>query len=153
MIQYDHIVKLAELQASVEGEKDKANKASEALDEGIKYLRKLRDDVLRPHVEMIEELQTTIESLKHQIVIDWDGEKKTIPYEFGTLRLTTRKKLEVHNDPAMMVDLISHIEPERIIDYVKGFEVKKLTEYMGTFPQPPEVAEIVETTTASFKNK
>lgn len=160
MIKFEDVEKLADLQAVIKEVESRADMASSDVGYAIDWLtgelarlKEERVTARAPYMESIEGLNIDIGKLKVKIVDDWDGEKKTIEYESGTLRLITRKKLVISNESAMMADVIRHIEPERVVDYIEKFDPKKITEYMGTFLQPPEVAEVVSTTTASFKNK
>ena len=153
--------KLAELQAELKREEQKADEASAATDDIIAGTKDLiavleeeRTVKRRPYIEGVEELKTTIGDLCETIIDEWTGEHKTIKYPSGTLKFTSRGSLTIHDETWLLNDILDRMTVEDLIKkkYLKGFNMTTVKKYMGVHELPIDVAEIVYKTTVKLES-
>ena len=157
----EHVNKLAELQAEIGGEEKRADQASLQFDEEIKMLEKelveLREErttARLPHVQNIEETKTTIGDLYAAIIDEWTGEQKTMIFDAGTLKFTSRGSLKIHDELYLFAELYDHITLDALIEkYLKGFNLTAVKKYMSVHELPIDVAEIEYKTTVQMEQK
>jgi phage host-nuclease inhibitor protein Gam len=156
----EHVIKLAELQAELKREKQKADEASAATDGIIEDTKKLiavleeeRTAKRRPYIEAAEELSTTIGDLYATIIDEWTGEKKTLVFDAGTLKFRQTGSLKIHDEAWLLNDILDRMSVEDLIKkkYLKGFNLTAVEQYMGVIELPIDVAEIEYKTTVKLE--
>ena len=151
--------RLAELQAEreeiIEHEKDASMDIDMKIDALEGQILVLKDDlakIQRPYVEAVASIDDQINDVKAMIIDAWDGEKKTMKFDVGTLKFRTTSKLDIHNEPNVLENLMSHLNTAGdIMEYIKGFNLTKLKKYMKVHKIPPEDAEFVHTTSVKLE--
>ena len=156
----EHVIKIVERQAELDGAEKKADFASVAIDRHIidaeahlVNLKKERDINRFPHIECAKELKTNIASLYEQIIDEWDGEEKTLKFAAGTLKFTTRGSLNILDEVWLLNDILDRMSVEDIFKkkYLKGFNLTAVKKYMSVHDLPVDVAEIEYTTTVKLE--
>jgi len=157
----EHVIKLAELQAEIEGEETRADDASTLIDAEIEVLeadmaklQEQRTAARLPFVENIEETKTIIESLYAQIIDEWDGEKKTMVFDAGTLKFRTTSKLEIYHPETLLADMFVHLQTgSEMMKYLSGFNKTAVRKYIGVHPQDVDIVELVSKTTVKLEQE
>lgn len=155
----EHVIKLAELQAELKREKQKADEASAATDGIIEDTKKLiavleeeRTAKRRPYIEAAEELSTTIGDLYATIIDEWTGEKKTLVFAAGTLKFRTAQSLKIENETLVLTGLLDHTSVKDVAtNYITGFNKTAVKKYMGVLSLPMGAARIERKTTVKLE--
>ena len=153
------IKKLAELQADLKAEEAKADEASALTDASIADVKDElaeleieRKNERLPYSEAAQELQTTIGDIQQTIIDAWDGERKTIETDAGTIKFRTTYSLKIIDEPRVLEDLMDHLATsEEITEYINGFNKTKLKAYMVIHPLSTDVAGLVPKTTVKLE--
>ena len=137
------------------------NQATEEIDSRIRSveqslieLQQERAHISEPYMAAIEPEEFRILRLNMQIIDAWDGEKRTVRYGAGLLKIRTTMSLKIHDkqESRVLEDLLDHfLTPKAIMAYISGFNKTKLRAYMAIHPLPPEVAELVSKTTVKLE--
>jgi len=154
----EFVNKLAELQVQLTIEEAAADGVSISVDAEIKSteqrLRDLkgdRDMIRRPYVEAAQELKTTIGDLQQTIIDEWDGDKKTLKFDAGTLKFRTTSKLEIYHPEILLADMFVHLQTgSEMLKYLSGFNKTTVRKYIGVHPQDIDIVELVPKTTVSL---
>lgn len=103
----------------------------------------------------ISEINDEIKHVSTQIIDEWTGEKKTMPFDAGTLKFTSRGSLKIHDEGWLLNDILDRISVEDLIKnkYLKGFNLTAVKKYMSVHELPVDVAEIEYTTTVKLEQK
>ena len=143
---------LADLQVALTTEKNAAeddpavvaqNGVIKRYEEQLADAVKARDAMLVLYTIPIEDLTRQIEEIKAQIIETWDGDKKTIKYDAGTLKFRTTQSLKIVDNVWLLGELLDHSTLEDVADkYIKGFNLTAVKKYMGVHELPIDVAEI-----------
>ena len=157
----EHVIKLVELQAELDNELINADFASANIDdhiaeakEKLSRLEKERDINRRPYIETAEELKTTIGDLYATIIDEWTGEHKTMVFDGGTLKFTTRGSLKIIDELYLFAELYDHVTIDELVKkYLKGFNLTAVKKYMGVHELPIDVAEIEYKTTVKLEQE
>jgi len=156
----DLVNTLAELQAEVKGYEHEADYISFQIDDQIAATEKELSDLIeerktirRPFTVMAEEAQTTIEDTKKYIIYEWDGDKKTLKYDAGTLKFRTAKGLEIHNNGVMLHSLLRHFSTKEVADhYISGFNKTAVRKFIDLHPLDIATVELISSTTVKLQH-
>ena len=153
--------KLAELQAELKAEEAKADEASaltvELIADAKKMVAAFEADYTReraPYIEAAQELKTTINDIEQTLIDGWDGQKKTLKYEAGTLSFRQTGSLRIIDDVRLMELLI---EKAPIVDvvskYIKGFKLTGVKKFVEVHNVQSGVASMEYKTSVTLKTE
>ena len=152
MTMEDLVEHLAVLQDDLDAESNKARKdelmitLSDAVDVAAKQLDAAKvalSNAMIYYEATAERIESEIEETKTHIIDAWDGEKKTLKFDAGTLKFRTTQSAEINDGAALLANLIEHFSTNKIADeYIKGFNLTAVKKYMGVHELPIDVAEI-----------
>lgn len=150
---------LADLQTERAARENAADKESAAIDLMIQLaeddLNKLREDRrIERKVDEIAmgELDVAIENVSAQIINTWNGEKKTMVFDAGTLKFRTSQSLKITDPTLTLVGLLQHTSDEDVATkYIKGFNLTAVKKYMGVLSLPTGAAQIDRKTTVKLE--
>ena len=153
--------KLAKLQTERAARKIAADKESAATDlmiklaeENIASLKEDRKNERQVDENAIGELDAEIENISSQIVEAWSGEKKTMPFDAGTLKFRTTQSLKIGDGAALLTQLLHHFSTNVIVDeYISGFNRTAIKKFMDLIPTLPDVAELIPKTTVKLNQE
>ena len=151
--------KLAELQAELKAEEAKADKASALTDASITDVKDElaeleieRKNERLPYIEAAQELQTTIGDIQQTIIDVWNGEKKTLKFDAGTLKFRTTSKLEIYHPEILLADMFVHLQTgSEMMKYLSGFNKTAVKKYIGVHPQDIDIVELIPATTVKLE--
>jgi hypothetical protein len=113
--------------------------------------RKERDNLVAAYGQDL--LKIEIDGLKDQILDEWDGEKKTIKYDFGTISFRTTKNLNIVDGRRLLGHMVANMPIDKIADeYLKGFLLTPTRAYVTVHGLGEGIAKIDEKTSVSFKS-
>ena len=113
--------------------------------------RKERDNLVAAYGQDL--LKIEIDGLKDQILDEWDGEKKTIKYDFGTISFRTTKNLNIVDGRRLLGHMVANMPIDKIADeYLKGFLLTPTRAYVTVHGLGEGIAKIQEKTSVSFKS-
>ena len=132
--------------------------ATEEYDNEIKYLsdqivelKEQRDLLKKPYDDTIEDIMDEQSEVKTQILKMWDGKKKTLKFDTGTLKFRTTTSLDIRDPSAILEDMMTHLStPGDIIEYISGFNKTAVKKYMSVHKMRTDAIELVPKTTVSF---
>ena len=141
---------LASLQSERAAREKAADKESAATDLMIKLaeenIASLEDErrTLRQVDEIaMGELDVAIENVSAQIIDTWDGEKKTMPFDAGTLKFRTSQSLVIENKRSVLEGLLAHTSAKDVAtNYITGFNKTAVKKFMGVLSLPMGAAYI-----------
>jgi len=150
---------LAELQAErediIEQEKDASMDIDMKIDVLEGQISVLKDDlakIQRPYVEAVASIDEQIDGVKSMIINAWDGKKKTMKFDAGTLKFRTTSKLEIHHPEMLIVDMYTHLPTgSEVMKYISGFNKTATKKYLTVHPQDPDVVEMVPSTSVKLE--
>jgi len=117
----------------------------------LSQLLKFRDIARKPYDNTIGDLEIEQENIKEEILRVWDGEKKTLKFDSGTLKFRTTGSLDIRNPPALLENLMDHLSTaEEVMDYVTGFNKTAVKRYIVVHKIKPDIVELVSKTSVSF---
>ena len=151
--------RLAQLQAErediIEQEKDASMDIDMKIDALEGQILVLKDDlakIQRPYVEAVASIDKQINDVKAMIIDTWDGEKKTMKFDVGTLKFRTTSKLEIHYPEMLIVDIYTHLHTgSEVMKYISGFNKTATKKYLTVHPQDPDVVEMVPSTSVKLE--
>ena len=127
------VERLAELQSDLEMKEDAAEanelviKYSEKiarLEKELKKFQQARAQELAYYAPAIDDIEVDIEEIKKQLIKAWDGEKKTLKFDVGTLKFRTTGSLKISDRKWLLSDLLDHTTIEGVAEkYIKGFNM------------------------------
>ena len=156
----EHVNKLAELQAELKAEEMRADDVSVQIDHCIRIaedelnrLKVERIELRQPFTDCIDETQTNIGDLYNMIIDEWTGENKTIVFDAGTLKFTSRGSLKILDERWLLADILDRTSIEDVAEkYINSFNLTAVKKYMGVHELPIDVAEITYKTTVKLEN-
>lgn len=159
MIQYEDVEKLAKFQAELKSAADEiaADKTIQECTARIIELEKQASDQRDALYDLVsvygqDRIGKQIEEVKDQIVDDWDGNKKTIEYEFGLLRFVTTKSLKIGDGGRLLEHIIENTSTATAVDkYLKGFLLIPTKAYVDVHELGEGIAKIEPRTTVKLK--
>ena len=102
----------------------------------------------------ISQIDDEIKHVSAQIIDGWNGEKKTLKYEAGTLSFRQTGSLRIIDDVRLMELLI---EKAPIVDvvskYIKGFKLTGVKKFVDVHNVPTGVASMEYKTTVGLKTE
>ena len=102
--------------------------------------------------EQISEIDDEIKRVYAQIIEAWDGEKKTLNFDAGTLKFRTTGSLKISDRSWLLEELLDRIPIEDVAEkYIKGFNMTAVKKFMGVHELPVDVAEIEHKTTVKLE--
>lgn len=141
-------VKIASMGRATKGADQRITEAEHTLE----VLKEHRAGVAAPFVIAIAEDERRIEALKAQIIEAWDGEKKTLATDAGTLKFRTTQSLKIEDGAALLAKLIDTFSTNKIADeYLTGFNKTAVKKFMTVIPLPPDVVELISKTTVKLE--
>ena len=161
MINEDDVKKLAELQEELKSATDKIaadttiQEYTEKIAELEKQVSEHRDALYDlKSVYMHEHIEAQIKEVKDQIVDSWDGDKKTIKYDFGTIGFRTTQSLKVIDGGRLLEHIIENTSTTEAVDkYLKGFLLTPTKAYVDVHGLGEGIARIEPKTTVKFEQK
>lgn len=100
----------------------------------------------------ISEIDDEIKHVSAQIIDAWDGEKKTIETDAGTIKFRTTYSLKISDEAALLANLLDHFSTNKIVEkYLKGFYSTPIKEFMVVHELPTDVAGLVPKTTVKLE--
>lgn len=155
------VKKLAELQAELktteydlndDPEVTGCNEAIAALEAQIAEARKTLAFLRSGYDARIDEIDGEIKHVSAQIIDAWDGEKKTIETDAGTIKFRTTYSLKISDEAALLANLLDHFSTNKIVEkYLKGFYSTPIKEFMVVHELPTDVAGLVPKTTVKLE--
>lgn len=150
---------LATLQEEYKAAETVADNASSKVDGMIEVLRmkitEYEDDRKKmrwPHENTLTRIEARIEDVEAQIAKEWDGEKKTIQYDAGTLKFRTTNTLLIGDRASLLNRLLAHFSTEELVEtYIIGFSRTAVRKFIALHPQPYDVVELVPRTTVKLE--
>ena len=95
-----------------------------------------------------------IETVKAQIIDKWTGEDKTMVFDAGTLKFTTRGSLKIIDKTLTLTGLLDHTSVKDVAtNYIRGFNLTAVKKYMGVLELPMGAAGIEYKTTVKLEQK
>ena len=157
---YELVQELAELQAERRAEENAANSDRRIcsfeleirdMESTLAAVVRARDECKAPYLARVAEIDAKTDELKAQIIEAWDGEKKTMVFDAGTLKFRTTQSLMISN-PSMLLDtLVYHFDKAVITEkYISGFNKTAVKKFIDLHPQPT-VAELFSKTTVKLE--
>ena len=154
-----YVQELATLQAELAATKIAANEASKEIDAEIaeeemalRHLRGIRERIRQPHEYEINEIGIRIATMQECIVETWDGEKKTLKFDAGTLKFRTTQSLNIKDESWLLASLLDHTSLEDVATrYISGFNKTAVKKYMGVIGMPDGAAELISKTTVKLE--
>lgn len=102
----------------------------------------------------VDNIKQLIDETKTQLIDEWDGEKKTLKYEAGTILFRQTGSLRIIDDVRLMELLI---EKAPIVDvvskYIKGFKLIGVKKFVDVHNVQTGVASMEYKTTVSLKTE
>lgn len=155
------VQRLAELQtfrdeivAHVHDESIDIEMQIDALETDILTLKDKLELVQRPFDASMTNVDRDIERVSNQIVDAWDGEKKTLEFDAGTLKFLMTQSLEINSKSKMMYVLSDTLSLGEIANkYITGYNKTVIKKYMGVHSVTPDVAELIPKTTVELEQE
>ena len=95
-----------------------------------------------------------IDEIKDQIIDEWTGEEKTMVFDAGTLKFTTRGSLKIIDKTLTLTGLLDHTSVKDVAtNYIRGFNLTAVKKYMGVLELPMGAAGIEYKTTVKLEQK
>ena len=154
------VTKLAELQAEMESITDQIA-GDKIIQEYVTAIAELEKQASEGRDALYdlesaygrEHIQKFIDEVKAQIIDEWDREKKTLSFDEGLLKFRTTQSLKISDSTLVLTGLLDHTSVNDVAtNYITGFNKTAVKKYMGVLDLPMGAAEIVPTTTVSFKS-
>ena len=124
------------------------------LEKELKKFQQARAQELAYYAPAIDDIKVDIEEIKKQIIDTWDGKKKTMPFDVGTLKFRTTGSLRISDREWLLSDLLDHTTIEDVAEkYIKGFNMTAVKKYMSVHNLPVDVAEIEYKTTVKLEEE
>ena len=100
----------------------------------------------------MEATKAHIEEIKAQVIDEWDGDKKTLKFDAGTLKFRTTQSLNIENETALLYNLIDHAGIKDVATkYISGFNKTAVKKYMDVHELPTVIAELISKTTVKLE--
>ena len=157
------VERLAELQSDLEMKEDAAEanelviKYSEKithLEKELKKLQQARAQELAYYAPAIDDIKVNIEEIKKQIIEAWDGDKKTLKFDVGTLKFRMTSKLEIYHPEILLADMFVHLQTgSQMLKYLSGFNKTAVKKYIGVHPQDADIVELIATTSVKLEEE
>lgn len=157
----DLVNKLAELQAERKVAEDvinndpviiSCNETIAALESRIAEARKNLVFLRAGYDTRISEINATIKETETQIIDTWDGEKRTVRYDAGLLKIRTTTSLKIHDGQILLDNLIHHFPTYVIVEkYISGFNKTQVRKFIDLHPQSHSVVELIDKTTVKLE--
>jgi len=155
----EHVNELADLELAINIKTACMERATKEVDQRIAdlehdmdALRNHRVDVAAPYMIEIAKDQRRIDKIKATILDAWDGERKTMVFDAGTLKFRTTHSMKI-DAPGMLLDtLLHHFSVKEIAEmYISGFNKTRIKKFIDLHPQPT-VARLVSKTTVKLED-
>lgn len=99
-------------------------------------------------------IDETIQDIKVLILAEWDGKKKTIKCDAGTLQFRTTQSLKINDPVALLTELKTHTSIKDVATkYISGFNKTEVKRYMGVLDLPRGAAELESKTSVKLEVK
>jgi flagellin-like hook-associated protein FlgL len=151
--------KLAELQDRIveaehqtDADLEAVDKEIDTIKESLTPLMEHRKTILAPHMERIKLLNEAIDATKTQLIDEWDGDKKTIECDAGTLKFRTTQSLKIENGTLVLTGLLDHTSVKDVAkNYITGFNLTAVRKFMEVLNLPMGAAWIERKTTVKLE--
>lgn len=151
--------KLADIELAISVKTASMERATKGVDQRIadlehdlKVLKEHRLGVTAPFVIGIADNERQIDAIKARIIDGWDGEKKTIVFDTGTLKFRQTGSLKIIDETLVLTGLLDHTSVGDVAtNYITGFNKTAVKKYMGVLELPMGAAEIKYKTTVKLE--
>ena len=150
---------LAELQMKLEIREEQAKEASAWIEERIqkaedevKELWKESQAARLPWLAEAEEIKAEMKEIYKTILDVWDGQKKTLPFDAGTLKFRTTESLVIENETLVLTGLLDHTSVKDVAtNYITGFNKTAVKKYMSVLDLPMGAARLQRKTSVKLE--
>ena len=155
----DAVNYLASLEAMRARENVRADVASAEIDVTLDALKATQAELMkdraiqrRPYENSIASIMDDIDVAKEEIIDAWDGGKKTIKFDAGTISIREVTALEIFKPAAVMSSLIETMKTgDAVMRFVTSLKKTDVREFIGIHPLDSDIVEITSRTTVGFK--